>query len=171
MSDDEQARTLAPEPEPEPPLPGEPGSAHQPTITAACDARAECAICLGSVTDPTPFPHEKCPHVYCAGCLDTLQRHTPVVAVLCPQCRRRGLPPPAPPPAPPPPPPTARRRIAILVFGLFVLCGSWYAPDCVLAPIPILVSPLYQHLHAPVSAITNVAAAVPACSGSSQWAP
>ena len=47
-----------------------------------------CAICLGSLVDPQPFPNADCPHTFCSTCLSTLHRHYDDSDVLCPTCRR-----------------------------------------------------------------------------------
>ena len=99
-----------------------PGSPEHPFGCAG--ATNECAICLGELTNPKPFPNEDCPHVYCGTCLLKLQAHTPDRAILCPQCRRRGpVPPPLPIPTPlplPPLPVTMTRRLAVVFVGLAV---------------------------------------------------
>ena len=99
-----------------------PGSPEHPFGCAG--ATNECAICLGELTKPKPFPNEDCPHVYCGSCLLKLQAHTPDRAILCPQCRRRGpVPPPLPIPTPlplPPLPVTMTRRLAVVFVGLAV---------------------------------------------------
>ena len=111
------------EPEPEaaaPPLPGaphlddereaQPGPAHEveapgDILLAGAAETDECAICLGPLRSPQPFPHPLCPHEYCAECLSNLlwaAKHdaapAPIPALpsqaqreeraLCPQCRR-----------------------------------------------------------------------------------
>ena len=47
-----------------------------------------CAICLGEMQDPQPFPNADCPHQFCASCLSTLHAHLEGSAVPCPTCRR-----------------------------------------------------------------------------------
>ncbi len=47
-----------------------------------------CAICLGPLQDPRPFPNADCPHQFCSTCLSTLRRHFDGSEVLCPTCRR-----------------------------------------------------------------------------------
>ena len=101
-----------------------------PGLPFGCCEEGECAICLGPLANATPFPHDDCPHIYCAGCLEKLRAHDPAAAILCPQCRRRGPTPPRqrPPPPPPrlPPGPLSRRKklqiltICALGIGLLV---------------------------------------------------
>ena len=62
-----------------------PGSPGHPFGSPFFCSDNECAICLGSLRGPTPFPSEECPHVYCADCLEKLQAHQPRAAMLCPQ--------------------------------------------------------------------------------------
>ena len=113
------------EPEPEaaaPPLPGarppldderevqQPGPAREveapgEILLAGAAEADECAVCLGPLRSPQPFPHPNCPHEYCAECLSNLlwaAKHdaapAPIPALpsqaqreggaLCPQCRR-----------------------------------------------------------------------------------
>ena len=110
-----------------------------PGLPFGCCEEGECAICLGPLANATPFPHEDCPHIYCAGCLEMLQAHDRAAAILCPQCRRRG---PTPPPSAanfepgqrPEPPDGARRRklaLAIMCAGAIGLLGlAALGEDC-----------------------------------------
>ncbi len=50
----------------------------------------ECAICLGTLDDPQPFPNPDCPHLFCSACLSTLHRHLEGSPVPCPTCRRQS---------------------------------------------------------------------------------
>ena len=59
--------------------------------TASTVEQECCAICLGSLVDPQPFPNADCPHTFCSTCLSTLHRHhehSVVLHVSCPKCRR-----------------------------------------------------------------------------------
>ena len=47
-----------------------------------------CAICLGTLEGPQPFPNAECPHQFCSECLSQLHQHLEGTAVLCPTCRR-----------------------------------------------------------------------------------
>eukprot|EP01043_Picozoa_sp_COSAG02_P053897 COSAG02_NODE_6020_length_3870_cov_25.718377_4_plen_436_part_00 len=50
----------------------------------------ECAICLGTLDDPQPFPNPDCPHQFCSSCLSKLHRHLEGSPVPCPTCRRQS---------------------------------------------------------------------------------
>ena len=47
-----------------------------------------CAICLGTLEGPQPFPNAECPHHFCSECLSQLHQHLEGTAVHCPTCRR-----------------------------------------------------------------------------------
>ena len=108
-----------------------------PGLPFGCCEEGECAICLGPLANATPFPHEDCPHIYCAGCLEMLQAHDRAAAILCPQCRRHGpTPPPSaanPEPGPEPPDGARRRKLALAIMcaGAIGLLGlAALGEDC-----------------------------------------
>ena len=90
----------------------------------------ECAICLLPIIEPAAFPAKGCTHVYCVKCLVDLQSHTPTQSIVCPQCRRRALPPLPPRRLPPPPISAARKLVILTCMGIgLVLCFAALAYD------------------------------------------